>query len=180
MVIETERLILRPWRDHDLDAFAAMSADPEVMRHLDGPVDRGEATKIIERLKDAQVERGHCFWAAERRDCGELIGWCGLMATDIPGTPIRDEVEIGWRLVRDAWRRGYAREAATAVLAWAWAATERERVLAYTVWANSASWGLMERLGMSRAPELDFEHPRFPPGHSLREVIVHSIARPTL
>ncbi len=177
-MIETERLILRPWRDDDLDAFAAMSADAEVMRHLNGPVHRDEAIGIVARLRDAQAERGHCFWAAERREDRALIGWCGLMATDIPDTPIRDELEIGWRLARDAWGRGYAREAAEATLAWGWAETGRERILAWTVQANAASWGLMGRLGMERAPELDFEHPRLPPGHPLRPHIVYRVTRP--
>ncbi|PAX09112.1 GNAT family N-acetyltransferase [Sphingomonas lenta] len=177
-MIRTERLLIRPWRDEDLDPFAAMSADPEVMRHLDGVVDRAHAADVIARQRAVQAEQGHCFWALERRGDGAFLGFCGLRVGGHPGTPVERELEIGWRLARPAWKQGYAREAAEACLDWAWRHTQAPRVAAWTVPANVASWTLMARLGMVHRPELDFDHPRFEAGHPLRRHLVHTIARP--
>lgn len=177
-MIETDRLLIRPWRDGDLDPFAAMSADPEVMRHLNGVVDREHAAGVIARQRRVQGEQGHCFWAVERRADAAFLGFCGLRVGGHPGTPVEDEMDIGWRLARHAWGRGYAREAAEACIAWGWAGTDRRRILAWTVPANERSWGLMLRLGMAHAPELDFDHPAFPPGHPLRRHLTYRIRRP--
>ncbi|HET8611209.1 MAG TPA: GNAT family N-acetyltransferase, partial [Sphingomonas sp.] len=92
--------------------------------------------------------------------------------------PIIGEIEIGWRLREDAWGQGYAREAAEASFAWGWANLDRGQIVAITVPANERSWGLMERLGMSRRPELDFGHPLFPEGHPLHRHITYAIERP--
>lgn len=177
-MIATERLILRDWRDDDLDPFAAMCADPEVMRHLDGVIDRDAAAETIARQRHFIARDGRGFWAIERRADGALLGFCGLRTGGHPGTPVNDELEIGWRLRRDAWGQGYAREAAQASIDHGWATTERERIAAWTVAANTASWGLMLRLGMRPRPDMDFDHPRFADGHPLRRHLVYAIERP--
>lgn len=177
-MIETERLILRGWRAEDLDPFAAMSADPQVMAHLDGVIDRAAAAAVIERLQ-APIARGeNGFWAIERRADGALLGFCGLRIGGHPGTGVPDELEIGWRLARAHWGQGYAREAAQASINHGWASTDRQRIAAWTVPANAASWGLMRRLGMQPRPELDFDHPQFERGHPLCRHIVYTIDRP--
>ena len=177
-MIETERLVLRAWCDADRAPFAAMGADPEVMRHLAGTIDREASDTIIDRLEAEQVSKGHTFWAIERRADKQFLGFCGLRIGGHEGTPVIDELEIGWRLRRDAWGLGLAREAAEASLAWGWRALSNDRISAWTVEANSASWGLMQRLGMIRMPALDFDHPRLPEDSPLRRHIVYSIARP--
>ena len=176
--LETERLILRSWRDEDLDAFAAMGQDAEVMAHLGGVVDRDHAAADIARQQTVEREQGRCFWALERRADQRFIGFCGLRHGGHPGTPVASELEIGWRLARHAWGQGYAREAAAACLADGFATTDYPRITAWTVPANTASWGLMIRLGMQRRPDLDFDHPRFAEGHPLRRHWVHAIDRP--
>ncbi len=176
--LETDRLILREWRSADRVPFAAMSQDPEVMRHLGGVIDRAASDAVIDRLCAVQAEQGQTFWAIERRSDTMLLGFCGLRRGGHAGTPVPDELEIGWRLARHAWGHGYAREAAQACLDWGWAARDDARIAAWTVPANTASWGLMLRLGMVHRPELDFDHPQFAPGHRLCRHLVYTIERP--
>lgn len=174
-VIETGRLILRPWRQADVAPFHAMSQDAEVMRYLGPPLGWDAVQGAHDRMVACQADHGFCFWAVERRADGRFLGFCGLK----PGAPpIEGEVEIGWRLARAAWGQGYAREAATASLAWAWDRLDVPHVTAITVPANRRSWGLMERLGMARAAADDFAHPDLPPGSPLSRHIVYRIARP--
>ncbi|NOU03865.1 MAG: GNAT family N-acetyltransferase [Novosphingobium sp.] len=177
-MIETARLVLRNWRDGDREAFAAMSADEAVMAHLDGPIGRAASDAIIDRLVGEAASLGHTFWAMERKADSTLLGFCGLRRGGHAGTPVPDELEIGWRLRRDAWGQGFAREAAEASMAWGWANLPDARIAAWTVPANTASWGLMERLGMNHRPELDHHHPRFAADHPLSWHLVYAIERP--
>ena len=175
-MIDTPRLILRNWRASDREPFAAMVADPEVMRFL-GPVqDRVAAEAAVDRAIAHQTEHGFTFWAVERRGDAALLGFCGLKRVDLPGAPIDREVEIGWRLRRDAWGQGYAREAAAASLAHGFGAHRLSRIIAYTVAGNIRSWGLMERLGMIRRDDMAFDHPRLAEGDPLRPHIVYARA----
>jgi RimJ/RimL family protein N-acetyltransferase len=173
--IETERLILRSWREEDLDPFAAMCADPQVMATLGPMLSRDETAALIGRIRAIEDANGFTVWALERKADGRFLGWCGL----IPGTfaPLLDRVEVGWRLARDCWGQGYAREAAQAALGWGFANLPLEAIWAITSQGNSRSWGLMERLGMVRHPELDFAHPRIAEGNPLRPHITYSLAR---
>jgi RimJ/RimL family protein N-acetyltransferase len=104
------------------------------------------------------------------------LGLCGLKLGTVG--PIDGEIEIGWRIAEEAWGQGYAREAASASLDWAWAKLARSRIFAVTVAANTRSWGLMERLGMQRHRDLDFDHPTYTEGHPLRPHITYVIERP--
>jgi RimJ/RimL family protein N-acetyltransferase len=176
-VITTERLILRPWAPRDLDPFHAMCSDPRVMATLGPLMTRDETAALIQRCEDRQGATGHCFWAVERRADGALIGWCGAIVGN-PELPIAGEIEIGWRIAADEWGKGYAREAAEATLDWVWANLDVDSVAAITSVGNTRSWGLMERLGMVRAPEDDFDHPNVPEGSVLRPHITYRIMRP--
>jgi RimJ/RimL family protein N-acetyltransferase len=171
--LETERLILRSWRDSDREPFWAMAQDEEVMRYLPA-LDRAGADAALARGVAMEAEHGHCFWALERREDGAFLGMCGM-------APPRDplvEYEVGWRLMRHAWGQGYAQEAARATLAWAWAKRPMPTIVAITVPDNRASWTLMERIGMTRAADEDFEHPSLPEGHPLRLHRLYRIHRP--
>lgn len=176
-MIELPRLVLRGWRDEDHAPFAAMGRSPAVMAHLGDLMDDDQVAAAIARQQGLQASHGHCFWAIERRADGAFLGFCGLK----PGTvgPIDGETEIGWRLREDAWGQGYAREAAQASLGWGWANLAKERIMAITTPANTASWGLMIRLGMMRRTDLDFGHPQFRPGDRLYEHITYEIGRPS-
>ncbi len=174
-MIETRRLILRPWREADVAPFHAMGQDADVMRHLGPPATWRDAVDGFERMQECQRRHGHCFWAVERQADRSFIGFCGLK----PGKPpIEGEVEIGWRLARQAWGQGYAYEAAAASLGWGWSHLDVPGIAAMTVPANTRSWGLMERLGMRRFPDEDFDHPDLSPDDPLRRHILYRIARP--
>ncbi|HCB76906.1 MAG TPA: GNAT family N-acetyltransferase [Sphingomonas bacterium] len=175
-MIETVRLILREWRESDVEPFAAMGCDAEVMAFIGPPLDEAGVRAAIERQRGFQAAHGYCFWAIERRADGAFLGFCGLKP-GATGTPIEGEVEIGWRLARHAWGQGYAREAAAACLAWGWA-RGMSRIAAITVPANVRSWGLMERLGMRRLADRDFAHPALAADDPLSLHIVYVIDNP--
>ena len=175
-MIETERLILRPWREEDVTEFARVTNTPAVMEFLGGVKEPEAFRDSYARVSASQERNGFCFWIVERRSDKALLGFCGLKVGNTP--PIVGEIEIGWRLREDAWGQGYAREAAEATLAWAWRNLACARVVAITAAGNKRSWGLMERLGMLRLHELDFEHPDVPPGNKAKAHITYTIDRP--
>ncbi len=176
-MIETERLWLRVWRDGDRDAFAAMGRDPAVRRNLGPLQSRAETDASMDRQIALQAAYGFCFWLVERKADAGFLGYCGFkIAPDgIPG--IEGAVEIGWGLVPSAWGHGFAREAAGACLAWGFANLDVDRIVAITTPGNTASWGLMERLGMTRRRDLDFGHPVLPIGDPLRAHITYEVLR---
>jgi len=173
-VIKTDRLRLRQWRPEDVEPFDRFTNTQNVMRWLGGVQTREKIAEVINRLTGWQEERGFTFWAVERKADAALLGFCGIKIADGPGSSVTGEHEIGWRLREDAWGQGYAREAATASLDHAFDVLGAERVIALTVVENSASWGLMERLGMHRRPDLDYDDPRYP---ELNPVIIYAIER---
>lgn len=174
-MIETGRLRLRPWREGDREAFSTHCNTAAVMRWLGGvqPVDEQRA--LVERQVALQAERGHCFWVVERSADRALLGMCGLKIADAPNCTVAGDIEIGWRLREDAWGQGYAKEAASASLDFAFHTLGVSRVIALTCAGNAPSWGLMARLGMSRRADLDFDDPRF--GSDLNPTIVYVIMR---
>lgn len=176
-MIETERLILRSWEERDRAPFAELGQDAEVMATLGPLLSREESDAVVDRLAGIDAEHGHTFWAVERKADGATLGFCGIVRGR-PGTPIAGEPEIGWRLARAAWGRGYAREAAAASLDWAWANLPDAGVAAITTPGNLRSWGLMERLGMRRDPAGDFLHPLVAEDSPLKAHITYRIARP--
>jgi RimJ/RimL family protein N-acetyltransferase len=174
--LETDRLVLRDWADEDAAPFLAMCSDPAVMEFLGPLANAAQVAEMIARQHGFQRDNGFCFWAVERKADGQFLGFCGLKPGPV-GTPLEDRVEIGWRLARDAWGQGYAREAAEASLEWGFTELGADAILAMTVQGNSRSWGLMERLGMSRRFDQDFDHPALAPGDALRPHIVYAITQ---
>ncbi len=175
MAIETARLLLRDWRETDIAPFIHHTNTPVVMRWLGGVQTEAQLEDALRnRMMRWQVERGFTFWAVERKADGALLGFCGLKIADTPGSPIEGEYEVGWRLREDAWGQGYAKEAAIASLDFAFERLGAARVVAITFIGNEPSWGLMERLGMTRRPELDYDDARFP---TLNPTIVYDISR---
>ncbi|HYJ52097.1 MAG TPA: GNAT family N-acetyltransferase [Allosphingosinicella sp.] len=162
-MIETDRLILRNWTEADIEPFLRHTNTPAVMRWLGGVTPEPEASeRIRQRIIPWQEQRGFTFWAVERKVDGEMLGFCGIKIADTAGTQVEGMYEIGWRLREDAWGQGYAKEAAIASLDYAFHTLGADRVIALTCIQNRASWGLMERIGMTRRPELDHDDPRFP------------------
>jgi RimJ/RimL family protein N-acetyltransferase len=175
--LKTERLWLRRWRDHDREPFAALNADPRVMEYIPGLLDRAESDAFADRIDRAFDDQGFGLWAVEVRGEGEFVGFVGLArpAFDAPFTPC---VEVGWRLARKAWGRGYATEGARAALAFGFERLGLPEIVSFTVPANRRSRRVMEKLGMARDPSEDFDHPRLAEGHRLRRHVLYRIARP--
>ena len=172
-MIGTARLILRDWRADDVGPFIRATNTAAVMRWLGGVQTEAFLHDMIEgRLMRWQKERGFTFWAVERKADGALLGFCGLKLADQAGSPIEGVHEAGWRLREDAWGQGYAKEAAIASIDHGFGALGADRIVAVTFAGNEASWRLMERLGMTRRPECDYDDPRFP---DLNPTIVYDI-----
>ena len=142
----TERLVLRPFREEDLEPWAALNTDPEVMKYLGGqPLSREESDRIASGVNKRYASDGTGFLAIERRTDGAFVGACGLQFT--PWYP--DDFEIGWRLAREYWGHGYATEAASSWLEYGFGTMELPRVISVTDTPNVRSIGVMRRLGMS-------------------------------
>jgi len=170
--ILTPRLRLRPWRDADLAPFAAMNADPRVMACMPGVLDRAASDAAAKRLRDHFDQHGFGKWVVETRVGEHFVGVVGLgwCTFDAPANP---SVEVGWRLFHSQWGNGYATEAARAALDCGFGAWRLERITSFTVPANERSWRVMERLGMSRSPADDFDHPLIAPDSSLRRHVTY-------
>lgn len=174
--LHTERLILRRWRDSDLEPWAAMNADPEVRQHLGDLLSREQSDASVARFLAEFDQRGYGWWAVEVRATGEFIGFAGLDEVD-DGLPFTG-VEIGWRLARSAWGHGYATEAARAVVALAFDTLGLDEVLAVTTATNLRSQAVMHRIGMIRDPADDFDDLTAPEG-PLRPNVLYRISRST-
>ena len=150
--LATERLRLRAFRNEDLDAYAAMCADPEVMRYLGTGVtlSRGESWRSIAGFLGHWHLRGYGMWALEEKASGTLVGRAGFLNPE--GWP---GFELGWTLGRAYWGRGYATEAARRALAYAFEVLEKPRVISLIRPANEPSIRVAERLGMRRAEEIE-------------------------
>jgi ribosomal-protein-alanine N-acetyltransferase len=175
-VLRTARLVLRGWRPEDRDPYAALNADPEVMEHFVGVLDRATSDAEADRFATDIERDGWGHWVVTRPADDRLIGFTGLDVVDFPQswTPA---TEIGWRFARDAWGHGYATEAAGAVLAFAFRTLALDEVVSFTASTNLRSQRVMERIGMQRDPADDFDHPRVPVGHRLRRHVLYRLDR---
>jgi RimJ/RimL family protein N-acetyltransferase len=175
VTLRTDRLFLRPWRDSDRASFAAMNADPKVMEHFPAVSTREESDAAFDRILSRMNEQGFGLWAVEVPGVAEFIGFTGLNPADtVIGRPV---LEIGWRLVAEHWGHGYATEAARASLAHAFLGLGRDEVVSFTTTANERSRHVMEKLGMVRLPEDDFDHPGVPSSWSGRRHVLYRITR---
>lgn len=175
-VLRTQQLILRRLRPNDIDAFAAMNADPEVMRYFPANLSRAETKALMMRM-DRHFERhGFGWWAVEMRGTAVFAGFVGLLVPAFHAhfTPC---VEVGWRLVRSAWGRGFATEAGQASIDFAFEHLGIDQIMSMAVADNWRSRRVMERLGMARRVEDDFGHPKLPFDHPLRPHVLYRLSR---
>jgi RimJ/RimL family protein N-acetyltransferase len=184
--LSTQRLILRPWCESDLSVFARLNDDPSVMEFMPKRLTRDESDAFAARIRTDMEKRGWGLWAVEVRggaatgvppnggDSVPFIGYVGLSVPTFEAdfTPC---VEIGWRLAREHWGHGYATEAAAASLQFAFEKLSLPQVVSFTANLNRRSIRVMERIGMSRDPEDDFDHPKLPSGHPLRRHVLYRV-----
>lgn len=176
-MIETPRLRLRRWREDDIAPYAAMMADPRVTDWLAGRLTLAETAERIERQEASFEQNGFGRFAVEERaDCA-FVGHCGLMQAHA-AIPLAPAVEAGWALVPTVWGRGYAVEAAKAVLADGFGRLGLAEIVAYTTTANLRSQAVMTRAGFIRDAARDFDHPALAEEHPLRRHLVYAAQRP--
>jgi len=178
-VLETDRLILRRFREADLAPWLAHLNTPEVRAHLGGVVSDEEMAAKFARNRDSWDDDKGGWLAIERKADGEFLGYCGFGPITAEAAPadLRGTTEIGWTLRQDCWGQGYATEAAQAVLALAFGRFGSPVVCSQTSEANRGSWRVMERLGMERAEALDYEDPAYAPEENPTKV--YRLARET-
>jgi RimJ/RimL family protein N-acetyltransferase len=175
-MIESERLLLRRWRDTDVAPFAVLNADQNAMRFMPGTMTADGTRAMVGRICDHFDAHGFGLWAVEAPGVAPFMGYVGLQRPtfDAHFTPC---VEIGWRLAPAYWGKGYAMEAASAALRFGFEDLNLDQIVSFTVIANKPSWSVMERIGMTRDPAEDFDHPRLPQGHPLRRHILYRKTR---
>ena len=167
---------MRPWREADLDDFAALNCDPRVMEFLPQCLSRQESDAMAARIAEHFDRHGFGLWVVEVPDLAPFIGFVGLSIPRFEShfTPC---VEIGWRLACEHWGRGYATEAANAVLAFGFESLQLDQIVSFTVPKNVRSRRVMERIGMTCSPRDNFAHPNLPDGHPLRAHVLYRIFR---
>jgi len=176
--IETERLLLRSWKDEDLDPFAEMCADRDVMRYFPDVWPRERAALLISKSEAQLKTEGFFLSAVDVKATGEFIGFVGLnrpsYAKPLPFDPC---VEIGWRLKRSVWGKGYASEAAVEWLRFGFETVGLEEIVSFTIPANVPSQRVMEKIGMVRDREGDFLHPTLPADHPVAPHVLYRLKR---
>ncbi len=178
ITLQTDRLTLRPWVAGDLADYAALNAHPRTVRFFPHPIGYDLSAASHARMMARQAEEGTCFSVAERRSDGAFLGFVGMTRMRDAGPGLDGEWEIGWRLIPEVHGQGYATEGARAWLAHAFGPMDLPHVLAWTAAPNLPSQAVMARIGMSRAPDLDRDHPRVEAGNPMRPHVVWSITRP--
>jgi RimJ/RimL family protein N-acetyltransferase len=172
--VRTARLAMRRWRDADRKPFAAMNADPEVMRYFPAPQGRAESDRLVDLIEQRFEQQGFGLWALEVVSTGDFIGFTGLnpMPEGVPG---EGHFEVGYRLAKQAWHQGYATEAGRAALDVAFAGVGMDEVWSLTAVLNEPSRAVMRRLGLTYVTTSD--HPRVEEGHPIRPHVFYRIRR---
>lgn len=169
------RLLLRRWRDSDREPFARLNADPEVMAHFPGVLDRAASDALADRIEAHFAKHGLGLWAVEVQGGEPFIGFVGLVHV-VLDTHFTPAVEIGWRLARSSWGQGYATEAAREACRVAFEELRLPEIVSFTVPANLRSRAVMDRLGMNHDARDDFDHPKLAEGHPLRRHVLYRLS----
>ena len=179
-LLASPRLQLRPWTDADREPFAAMTADPEVMRHFPAVLTREQSDAWIDRMSRRISERGWGFWAmdylAEGAPAPQFAGFTGLNIPD-PELPFGPCVEVGWRLAPRFWGLGLASEAGRMALRAGFESLDLEEIVAVTTLRNTRSRAVMQRLGIQESMVDEFDHPAFPPDSAERRCCLYRLQR---
>ncbi|MBS1521534.1 MAG: GNAT family N-acetyltransferase [Bacteroidetes bacterium] len=171
--IETPRLVIRQWEEKDYESYINLNADPDVMEYFPSVKTPGETLAQVKRITEYIDQHGYGFWAVERKDNHQFIGFTGICE---PGfqTHFTPCIEIGWRLSKENWGQGFATEAALASLDFGFEKLKLKKIYSFTSIHNHRSENVMQRIGMDKAGE--FDHPLIADGHWLKKHVVYKIA----
>jgi len=173
--LRTARLLLRHWRETDHAPFAALNGDPMVMEYFPDRLTRAESDQQIARIEADFAARGYGLRALEVRATGEFVGFTGLAVPSF-NAHFTPAVEVGWRLARSAWGKGYATEAGLASIAFGFADAGLEEIVSFTSAANVRSRAVMDRIGMTHDPADDFDHPELHETDPLRPHVLYRMS----
>lgn len=174
-MLQTQRLILRNWQFADLEPFARLNADCEVMKYFPAALSRQQSNQLVQRIEAHHQIHGFGLWAVEERLTGIFMGFIGLNVPSFSAyfTPT---VEVGWRLARPFWGKGYATEGAKKAISYGFNVLELSEIVSFTSKLNLRSIAVMKRLGMSHQVADDFEHPSLPSGHPLQKHVLYRLS----
>ena len=178
-ILQTNRLLLRRWRDSDRLPFQQMNTDPRVMEFFPASLSLTESDALVDRAQAHFDRHGFGPFAVELLENQFFIGFIGLSIPNFDA-PFMPAVEIGWRLAFDFWGSGLATEGARAVIRYAFEDLSLDSLVSFTVPENLRSRRVMEKLGMTHDPADDFDHPRLPEGHPMRQHVLYRLSRPLL
>ena len=174
-MIKTKRLILRPWKEEDLEPFAKLNADPRVMEYFPRTLSSQESDLLARSKSDHITEHGWGLWAVSLIETSEFIGFIGLSEDlELFKKPV---VEVGWRLAFDHWGKGYAIEGAKASVDFGFETLKLDEILSWTTETNMRSRAVMEKLGMHHDPKDDFDHPRLSKDHPLKRHVLYRLGK---
>ncbi|MDR2312631.1 MAG: GNAT family N-acetyltransferase [Brucellaceae bacterium] len=177
-IIETPRLLLRNWQEDDRAFFHEINSDPEVMEFFPALRSREESDALMDRIVAMINDDSFGFYALQDKNTGDVVGFTGLMRTDLEPFMPKGVLEIGWRLAQRYWGKGYVTEAALASLAYAFNQRGQDEVVSFAVHNNHRSTSVMQRIGMVSAPKRDFDHPKVPNSHpQLKRHVLYTISK---
>lgn len=176
IVIKTERLILRQWIPEDLEPFARLNADPLVREYFSSILTKEKSDLSAKLISDEIDKNGYGFWAISVPNVSDFVGFVGIRPVDFEShfTPA---VEIGWRLAHEFWGKGYATEGAIASLKYGFEMLNLDEIVAFTAVANARSRNVMEKIGMHRSVEDDFDHPQLNVNDKLKRHVLYRIKK---
>ena len=174
--LETDRLILRSWRESDLAPMLAINQDPKVCEYFPEIGNRDSTLVLIDRIIKHDEEHGYSLYAVEVKATNEMIGFIGLMTPSFEAhfTPA---IEIGWRLSSNHWNKGYATEGAKAVLRHAFTELNLDGVVSFTAVNNLASRRVMEKIGLKHNSKDDFDHPKLVEDSPLKRHVLYRLSK---
>ena len=175
-ILETERLILRTWNEKDIAPMTAINQDPKVCEYLPSIGNRSTTEAMLQRFIKHFNEHHFSLYAVELKSTDEMIGFLGLIPPSFEAhfTPA---IEIGWRLASMHWNKGYATEAALAVLDYGFNQLKLNEIVSFTVPKNRASRRVMEKIGLNHNPKDDFDHPKLDEDSPLKRHVLYRLAR---
>lgn len=174
VILETKRLILRPWKIEDLELFAQLNADPRVMEYFPSPLSRQESDQMAKKTRDLFDQHGWGLWAVSIKNGSSFIGYIGLAPVKF-SSHFTPAIEIGWRIAHEFWGKGYATEGAKACLTFGFETLHLPEIVSFTVPDNVRSRNVMEKIGFHYDPKDDFDHPLLPEGDPLKRHVLYRI-----